>query len=170
MVPGQSTRPISDRVKENLFNIIGPAIIGGWFIDLFAGTGSVGIEALSRGCERAWFVESHPKALDTIKTNLELTGFADQAEIVRGDVYQVLRETTPQGFDFVYVAPPQYHGLWSSCVQMLDGAPEWINPDGWVIAQIDPQEYEQLVLSEIREFDQRTYGNTRLVFYERPGW
>ena len=170
MVPGDTTRPISDRVKESLFNIIGPSIQGGSFLDLFSGTGSVGIEALSRGCDRVWFVEAHPRALETIDDNLDLVGYEDRAKIERGDVFQFLRQSPPSGFDYVYVAPPQYHGLWAACLEMLDATPEWVNPDGWVVAQIDPREYEALDLAELREFDLRTYGNTQLVFYERPGW
>lgn len=170
MVPGDTTRPITDRVKESLFNIIGPAIVGGSFLDLFAGTGSVGIEALSRGCGEVWFVEDHPRALETIRSNLDQVGLADVARVERADVFQFLRHTPPRGFDFVYVAPPQYHGLWITCVKVLDGLPEWVNPDGWVVAQIDPHEYEALELDKLQEFDQRTYGNTRLVFYELPGW
>ncbi len=157
-------------MKESLFNIIGPAIVRGSFLDLFAGTGSVGIEALSRGCDLAWFVESHPKALETIDANLALAGFVERAQVERADVFQFLRKAAPTGFDFVYVAPPQYHGLWLTCLQTLDERAEWINPDGWVIAQIDPREYESHEVMRLREFDKRTYGNTQLVFYERPGW
>jgi 16S rRNA (guanine966-N2)-methyltransferase len=170
MVPGEGTRPISDRVKESLFNILGPAVRGGGFLDLFAGTGGVGIEALSRGSREAWFVESRAKAIDTIRANLELTGFTERARLVRADVYSFLADEPPTGFDFIYVAPPQYHGLWASCLRALDEAPDWANPDGLVIAQIDPHEYEALNLSVLREYDRRTYGNTQLVFYERPGW
>lgn len=170
MVPGDTTRPVTDRVKESLFNIIGPAIVGGSFLDLFSGTGSVGIEALSRGCDRAWFVESHPRALETIVDNLGLLGYEARSQVERSDVFQYLRQTPPMGFDIIYVAPPQYHGLWASCIEMLDATPDWVNPDGLVVAQIDPREYEELDLTELREFDRRTYGNTQLVFYERPGW
>ena len=169
MVPGDKTRPITDRVKESLFNIIGPGIVGGSFLDLFAGTGSVGIEALSRGADEAWFVEAHARALATIHENLLQVGLADKAQVERADVYQFLSRTPPRGFDYVYIAPPQYQGLWMSCLQSLDEKPGWVNPDGWVVAQIDPREYETLDLVQFSEFDQRTYGNTRLVFYERPG-
>jgi 16S rRNA (guanine966-N2)-methyltransferase len=170
MVPGDSTRPVSDRVKESLFNIIGPAVIDGAFLDLFAGTGSVGIEALSRGCAEAWFVENHPRALETIGANLAIVGLGENAKIVRSDAFAFLAGTEPQGFDFVYVAPPQYQGLWKACLEGLDAQPDWVNPDGWVITQIDPREYEGLELAHLMETDRRTYGNTQLVFYERPGW
>ena len=73
-VPGDITRPITDRTKESLFNIIGSDIVGAGFIDLFAGTGSVGIEALSRGAKYVRFVDFHQSAIQTVKSNLEHTG------------------------------------------------------------------------------------------------
>src|SRR4051812_17540965 len=85
-VPGESTRPIMDRVKEALFNILGDNIRDGAFLDLYAGTGSVGIEALSRGAERAVFVENTRAAIKTIEENLAVTGLSEYGEIVRQDV------------------------------------------------------------------------------------
>jgi len=79
-VPGDVVRPITDRVKESLFNILGDTIVDALFLDLFAGTGSVGIEALSRGARRAVFVERSRRAIETIKENLKITGLATQAE------------------------------------------------------------------------------------------
>jgi len=69
----------------------------------------------------------------------------------------------------VYVAPPQYHELWSRAVMMLDAHPGWLNPDAWVIAQMHPKEYHGLELARLLESDQRKYGSTLLVFYELPG-
>src|SRR2546430_635565 len=86
LVPGEGTRPIMDRVKEALFNILGDSIDGATFLDLFAGTGSVGIEALSRGAEYAVFVENGRLAVKTIAENLKMTRLEDQARIVRQDV------------------------------------------------------------------------------------
>src|SRR5258708_18953326 len=85
-VPGDGTRPVMDRVKEALFNILGEAMRGASFLDLYAGTGSVGIEALSRGAERAVFVENSKPAITTIEENLKLTKFTDRALIVKQDV------------------------------------------------------------------------------------
>ena len=85
LVPGDSTRPIMDRVKESLFNIIGRAILDADFLDLFAGTGSVGIEALSRGARHALLTDLDPRAIRTISDNLKLTGFSDRATVRKQD-------------------------------------------------------------------------------------
>lgn len=167
LVPGDHTRPIMDRVKEALFNIIQQDLPGCAFLDLFAGTGSVGIEALSRGAKLARFVERDKIAIETIQDNLKLTGFEDLAEVINADVLISLRRAPDVPFDYVFVAPPQYKKIWGKTLAALDKAPDWLVEDGWVIVQIDPREYESVELENLSEFDQRTYGNTVLVFYER---
>lgn len=169
MVPGEGTRPIADRVKEALFNIIAPEIRDARFLDLFAGTGSVGIEALSRGAGFALFVDLNPLAIRTLLTNLESTRLKDKARVERQDAFLFLRRGGELAFDYIYVAPPQYRGLWEKAVLAIDELVYWLNPDAWVIAQMHPQEYKALPLNELIEFDQRRYGSTLLVFYELPG-
>jgi 16S rRNA (guanine966-N2)-methyltransferase len=170
MVPGEVARPIPDRVKQALFNIIGHQIEGALMLDLFAGTGSVGIEALSRGAEHVDFVDRDRKAVRTIQANLELTRLVEHARVIHKDSFLWLDGKTGVGvYDYIYVAPPQYRKLWMKAVLALDQEPSMLHPDAWVIAQIHPKEYEQLELSELVEFDQRKYGTTLLVFYERPG-
>lgn len=164
-VPGTGTRPISDRVKEAVFNIVGESVIGSHTLDLFAGTGSVGIEALSRGAERAVFVEKNPKAIATIRKNLQRTRLQDRARIVHADVFKFL-SNKPESFDLIYVAPPQYQGLWSKTLIALDTNREWLHREGLVIVQIFPKEFESLVLTALSLVEQRTYGSTLLCFYE----
>ena len=170
MVPGEDVRPIGDRVKESLFNIIGPDIQGARFLDLFAGTGSVGIEALSRGAARVHFVDENKRAIFTIRANLEHTRLQDEAKVEQRDAFQLLRQKPKmEPFDYIFIAPPQYRGMWSKGVVAVDDNPAWLNPDAWIIAQIDPGEYEDIDFKNLIEFDQRRYGNTLLVFYEWPG-
>lgn len=164
-VPGSGTRPISDRVKEAVFNILGGAIVESRVLDLFAGTGSVGIEALSRGAEQAVLVEKNPKAIATIRANLRRTALEAEARVVRADVFKFLAGT-PQPFDLIYIAPPQYQGLWSKTLLTLDAAPEWLDPTGLAIVQIFPKEFEPLSLSSLQLTEQRKYGSTLLCFYE----
>lgn len=162
---GAATRPITDRVKENLFNILGARIVGANVLDLFAGAGSVGIEALSRGARAATFVEVDRAALAAIRANLQATRLADRARIVRRDVFRFLRDT-PEPYDVIYVAPPQYQGLWMNTLTLLDqGA--WFSEHGIVIVQIHPKEYKALALTQLELFDQRKYGSTMLCFYRR---
>jgi 16S rRNA (guanine(966)-N(2))-methyltransferase RsmD len=164
-VPGSGTRPISDRVKEAVFSILGDEIVGSRVLDLFAGTGSVGIEALSRGAELAVFVEKHPQAISTIRANLKRTKLEARARVVRADVFKLLTEPS-QPFDLVYIAPPQYQGLWSKALQALDAKPEWLDPNGLAVVQIFPKEMETLPLTALQLADQRKYGSTLLCFYE----
>ena len=168
MVPGDSTRPIMDRVKEALFNILGTGIPGCTFLDLFAGTGSVGIEALSRGAARVLFIDNKRLAIRTIHENLASTRLAANAEVLRTDALVYLQRPEPEPFEYIYVAPPQYAGLWKDALLALDAHPDHLHPDGVVIVQIDPDEHEPVPLETLRPYDERTYGNTRLLFFERP--
>src|SRR5690349_20380129 len=129
-VPGEGTRPIMDRVKEALFSILGDNVRGSTFLDLYAGTGSVGIEALSRGAELAVFVENARIASKTIEENLKATRLDDRAEIIRQDVREYLRRTDTEPFEYVYIAPPQYKNLWQETLRLLDEHPEHVEPDG----------------------------------------
>jgi 16S rRNA (guanine(966)-N(2))-methyltransferase RsmD len=167
MVPGQSTRPITDRVKESLFNIIRMELPDCSFLDIFAGTGSVGIEALSRGAKYVRFVEINRTAIRIIKENLEITEMGEGAEIFQMDAFALLSKPPDHQFDYLYIAPPQFKDMWKKTLLALDKVPDWMVDDGWVVVQIDPKEYEQMELSNFSEFDRRKYGRTMLVFYER---
>jgi 16S rRNA (guanine(966)-N(2))-methyltransferase RsmD len=164
-VPGSGTRPISDRVKEAVFNILGDTIINSRVLDLFAGTGSVGIEALSRGAEEALFVEKQPKAISTIRENLRRTGLQAGARVVRADVFKFLAGE-PEPFDLIYIAPPQYQGLWKKSLLALEANQHWLAADGLAIVQIFPKELEPLELMTLESIEQRKYGSTLLCFYE----
>jgi len=166
-VPGDTTRPITDRAKESLFNIIRLDLPGSAFLDLFAGTGAVGIEALSRGAGFVRFVDKQRTAIETIRANLASTKLGQGAQVIQGDAFSHLAGVPDRAFEYVFIAPPQYHGLWKRALQTLDAKPDWLVEDAWVIVQIDPKEYEQLELENLDEFDQRKYGNTLLLFYER---
>lgn len=166
-VPGDSTRPITDRAKESLFNIIREDLPDCMFLDLFAGTGSVGIEALSRGANFVRFLDTHPAAIKTIRQNLSLTELEENAQVIQIDAFIHLSRNPDKSFDYVYIAPPQYKGLWEKALLAVDASPGWLVEDGWVIVQIDPKEYKEIPLENFSEFDQRKYGSTLIVFYER---
>jgi 16S rRNA (guanine(966)-N(2))-methyltransferase RsmD len=167
-VPGKSTRPITDQVKEALFNIIGPQVVGANFLDLFGGTGAVGIEALSRGAEHVVFLDINYQAYRVIQKNLETTGLTPYATVLKKDAFAYLREVAQQAFDFVYIAPPQYRSMWEQAMRALNQNPDWVCQTGSVIVQIHPKEYkEDVIYTNFEEFDQRFYGDTLLVFYSR---
>jgi 16S rRNA (guanine966-N2)-methyltransferase len=168
MVPGGSTRPITDRVKENLFNILGDWVIGTNWLDLFAGTGQVGIEAISRGAEHAVFVDSAKLAIQTIRNNLAHTKFTNSATVVEQDAFSYLARESEISVDVIYVAPPQYREMWTQVMETVDTKlVSSLKPEGLVIVQIDPLEYKELALTDFGLSDQRTYGRTMLCFYEK---
>lgn len=168
-VPGNSTRPITDRVKEALFNILSTDVVDASFLDLFGGTGSVGIEALSRGARYCLFLEINDKAIATLTENLKKTRTSEQARVLRTDALKFLTLSCTDKFDYIYIAPPQYNELWQASILRLDNHLSLLSPDGWVIVQIHPIEYKDMALelANLVEFDQRKYGSTLLVFYER---
>lgn len=107
-VPGMNTRPTTDKVKEAIFSMIGPYFDGGLVLDLFAGTGGLGIEALSRGMERAFFVDLERASVETIKHNAAAAGVADRAEIYRNEASRALKVLAKRGesFSLVFLDPP----------------------------------------------------------------
>jgi 16S rRNA (guanine966-N2)-methyltransferase len=165
-----ATRPITDRAKESLFGVLAPRIPAARFLDLFAGTGSVGIEALSRGAARATFVERSGPALPGLRHNLEVTGLAERAEVIGRDAFGYLQEA-PVPFDVIFVAPPQWHGLWPRAVTLLDREPGWLAPGAVAVAQHDPSESVPMDLAHLEPTDERTYGRVRFTFFARraPG-
>lgn len=165
-VPGDITRPITDRVKEALYNIVGPDIVDASMLDLFAGTGSVGLEALSRGARYVRFNDLHRQAIATIKANITLTRLETGAEVSQRDALEILKKQPDYRFDYIYIAPPQYKQIWITALHALDQNPGWLSDESWTIVQIDPVEYESISLQHLVEFDQRRYGSTILVFYE----
>ncbi|HEX2031233.1 MAG TPA: 16S rRNA (guanine(966)-N(2))-methyltransferase RsmD [Actinomycetota bacterium] len=100
------TRPLSDRAREGLFSHLGATVAGARCLDLFGGTGAVGIEALSRGAETCVFVEKSPRAVRTIRDNLSKTGLSERSEVVRRDVGRYLEGDRDDRFDIVFADPP----------------------------------------------------------------
>lgn len=107
-MPGIGTRPTTDKVKEAIFSMIGPYFAGGTALDLFAGTGGLGIEALSRGMEKAVFVDADKKSIEVIRANLLAARLEQQAEVYRNDAVRALKALGKRGakFDLVFLDPP----------------------------------------------------------------
>lgn len=166
LVAGNTTRPIMDRVKEALFSILGTAVIDARVLDLFAGTGAVGIEALSRGAAWATFIDREAAAIRVIHDNLRATRLSEDAEVLRMDAFLFLEKKGIDPYSLVYIAPPQYEGLWKRALEKLDHHIGLLEPDAIVVVQIGPKEQEAVSLKHLRPYDERTYGNTRLWFFE----
>ncbi|MDP4027940.1 MAG: 16S rRNA (guanine(966)-N(2))-methyltransferase RsmD [Gallionella sp.] len=165
-VPGDTTRPVMDRVKEALFNILADDVIDSNWWDLFGGTGAIGIEALSRGASFVRFSDMNRAPIETIKENIEHCGFEKQTEIRRGDALSMLSAQADKQFEYIYIAPPQYKIMWSTALKLIDGNMGWLTEDATVIVQIDPMEYDNIELKNLIEGDQRKYGSTLLIFYD----
>jgi 16S rRNA (guanine(966)-N(2))-methyltransferase RsmD len=159
---GTETRPTADRVRENIFNLVGP-LDGAKVLDLFAGSGALGIEALSRGAAQAVFVENDRDALRAIERNLEklrLTG----ARVVRGDALFTLAQEAMAGakYDLVLVDPP-YGMLDDIQPRLAHHLPALLAPDGLVVFETDVRSEPELPLP-VRT--SRKYGNTRVTIFE----
>ena len=159
---GLDTRPTSDRVRENIFNLIGP-VDGARVLDLFAGSGALGIEALSRGAASAVFVERDPDALRAIERNLDhlrLTG----ARVVRGDVLRTIAQEATAGakYDLVLVDPP-YDMLTEIQPRLARHLPPLLAPDGLLVLETDSRVQPELPLP-LRT--SRRYGQTRVTLFE----
>ena len=165
-VPGDTTRPITDRVKEALFNILAGDVVDSTWWDLFAGTGAVGIEALSRGASLVRFSDLNRAPIETVKWNLEHCKLAERADVRRGDAFSMLARQPDRQFEFIYIAPPQFKDMWSRALLALDENPGWLTDTGWAMVQIAPREYQDLELLNLEIVDERKYGSTLLVFYE----
>ncbi|GLB61202.1 16S rRNA (guanine(966)-N(2))-methyltransferase RsmD [Cytobacillus sp. NCCP-133] len=121
-VPGSSTRPTTDKVKEAIFNIIGPYFDGGLGLDLFAGSGGLGIEALSRGADKIIFVDRDGKAIQTIHENIRICGFEEQAEIYRNDADRAIKALLKRelAFDYIFLDPPYRKQQLLKLLQVID--------------------------------------------------
>jgi len=167
MVPGDGTRPITDRAKQALFSILGDWIEETRVLDLFAGTGGIGIEALSRGAQHAYFIDLNRKATDTVSANLRNTRLEKQATVERSDSFLFLERYRGQPFHFIYIAPPQYQELWRKALLFIDQRPDLLAKFGIVVVQIHPREETPLELTHLEEYDRRKYGSVMLIFYAK---
>jgi 16S rRNA (guanine966-N2)-methyltransferase len=156
---GKATRPTSDRVREAVFNALGSldAIDGALVADLFAGSGALGIEALSRGATRATFVESSPAARTVIEANLAATGFADRATVVPGDALAHL-QTTADRYDLVLADPPYAYDAWP---ELASAAVARLSASGLLVAESDQVPDLGVGAALLRS---KRYGGTVVVF------
>lgn len=158
--PGHATRPTSEKVRQAIFNIL-PDLEGARVLDLFAGSGALGIEALSRGATHATFVDSGKPALEALRRNLGDLGVADRATVLAQDaVVAAKRVTDPVGF--VFVDPPYASDLASRAVLAL---PPATVADAWIVIEHDRRHAPPDALGSLLRTDERRYGDTLVSFY-----
>jgi len=167
MVPGQHVRPTVDRVKESLFQVIGPFFDGEWALDLFAGTGSLGLEALSRGVERAIFVDQSRVSIETVRVNVEATRMKERAELYRLDARTALKMLQERGLRFrlIFLDPPYHEKFLLPVLKQLSTG-DLLTEDGVVIAEYASREAPPEQIGSLVQFRQLTYGETMISLYE----
>jgi 16S rRNA (guanine966-N2)-methyltransferase len=167
-VPGTNTRPTTDKVKESMFNIIGPYFEGGNALDLFAGTGGLGIEALSRGIEHCVFVDKDFKATSTVRENIEALGLKPRAQIYKNDARRALEQLAGRGstFDLVFLDPPyKLVGMYEETILYMQTSGLLLD-DAYIIAEHDAEvELPERIGGAVR-WRHATYGEIAISFYK----
>lgn len=164
---GKETRPITDMIKEALFNVIGPDIQGARFLDLFAGSGSVGIEALSRGATQAIFVDNSSAAVRIIYENLDNCGFEDQYEVYCNDVLRAVTILNKHAakFDYIYVDPPfTVEGIFMDVMKKLDQV-DILDPQGSIIIRTRRHKELPEAFSRLTKYRLSYYGESAIHYY-----
>lgn len=166
--PGElKLRPTSDRLRETLFNILGPSVEDSLFVDLYAGTGAIGIEAISRGARQTILVEAHPAAARLIRKNLEALGIRDEADLIEADALRALEKIAVQRLvaDFIFLDPP--YEATEEHLRVLDylDASHLVAPYGLVIVEHHrklelPPRFARLERTRVLE-----QGDATLTFY-----
>jgi 16S rRNA (guanine966-N2)-methyltransferase len=162
---GRRVRPTADRVKESIFSILGDRFEGARVLDLFAGSGALGLEALSRGAREVDFVESDPIAARALLENIAALGCGERARLVRGSVERALHAAACE-FDLVFLDPPYGAGLAAGTVELL-GRGAWVSPQGLVVAEHSRRDELPEIAGILARIDRRRYGDTEVSFYTR---
>lgn len=163
-IPGCKTRPTTDRVKEAIFSMIGPFFDGGRGLDLFAGTGGLGIEALSRGLDKVVFIDHDRTALKTIQKNLETTHLTGQAEIYRSDVEKALLWLRKLQFDIIFLDPPYAEKV---IVRLLEQVAEFslLRTDGVIVVEHPVDQPLPERIGNLNCNRTKKYGDTQITLF-----
>lgn len=168
---GLALRPTSDRLRETLFNVLGPAVVGARFVDVFAGTGAVGIEALSRGAAEVVFIENHPPAVALIRKNLESLGVRSGAAVFGADALRGLemlaakRKGDGAAFDFVFLDPPYAAAEEYERVLRVLGSASFLAPGSVIIAEHHKKFDLPVHAGSLTRFRILKQGDAALSFY-----
>lgn len=169
-VPSKSTRPTSDKVKESLFNRLGPYFDGGTVLDLFAGSGGLGIEALSRGANQAIFVDKDHQAIQKVKENIKALGLEASTEVYRNDAFRAIKALHKRGivFDYIFLDPPYYKGYYQKLLLEIDKY-EITNQETLLVLEHDTSEALPERLAGFIKTRSERYGGTIAISFYRRG-
>lgn len=165
---GLNTRPLTDMIKEALFNVLGEKIIGAVFLDLFCGSGNAGIEALSRGAEKVIFIDSSREAVKAVRDNMENCGFNAGFEIYRNDVFKAIDILRKRGlkFDIILADPPFTNpGIFDQVMNALDGA-DILKEDGMLVIRSKRDKEMPEKLEHLKRYRMNSYGDSTLHYYK----
>lgn len=167
-VPGYTTRPTSDKVKEAIFNIIGPYFSGGHGLDLFAGSGALGIEGLSRGLDKVIFIDHDGKAIQTIKQNIQQCQFRDQAEIYKNDWQRALKSIIRRKlvFSIIWLDPPYKKNIYQEILKQIDYH-QLLADDGVVICEHTRENSLPEQIGKLKKWKYEEYGTTAISIYQK---
>jgi len=166
--PEKLIRPTRDMVREAVFNSLGDKIKGASFLDIFSGTGSVGIEALSRGAGKAVFIEKERKAVAVIKKNLQIADFKEDARLICDDFEKALKrlEKENKSFDIIYCDPPYASDYYSKCLGEI-GAGKIFCAEGTLILEAFKKKKLPEKKGKLELTREKLYGDTRILYYRR---
>lgn len=166
-VPGMKTRPTTDKVKESMFNIIGPYFDGGVALDLFSGSGSLGIEAVSRGVDQAFLIDRQYQAIKTIHENVATTKEADKFVVVKSDAKKALKKfaANKQKFDYIFLDPPYKEQEIINLMQEFKEL-DLLQQNCLIICETDQDANLPTKIAGFSFIKSADYGITKLSFYE----
>lgn len=163
-VPGNFTRPTGDKIKESLFQMIGPFFEGGTCLDLFAGSGALGIEAISRGMDYAVFIDKHPRAIKTIRDNINVVRIDKKTEVYRMDAFRALRHISKdhRQFDLIFIDPPyqkvDYQKILNEVINF-----NLLKRNGVIVCEHDPSLKLAHLTDVVQIYKQVTYSHTTAI-------
>jgi 16S rRNA (guanine966-N2)-methyltransferase len=166
-VPGKGTRPTTDKVKEAIFSRIGPYFEGGWVLDLYAGTGGLGIEALSRGMDRGVFVDMERSSVQVVQENLRVTGLEDRAEVYRNDAARAIKALAKRKVTFalVFLDPPYRLHHMDVLITELDQAGV-LEQNCTIVIEHDGEHTYPEEIGRFVQVRHAVYGDTAVSIYE----
>ncbi|MDR1773700.1 MAG: 16S rRNA (guanine(966)-N(2))-methyltransferase RsmD [Clostridioides sp.] len=161
-------RPTTDRIKESVFNIINSYILDSEVLDLFSGSGSLGLECISRGAKKCVFVDSNKESINLLKKNIRKTRFEENSEVFNLDFRDALGQfgTKNKKFDLIFLDPPYHEGLFEEALQKIQKN-NLIKEDSLIIVEHDTEDKLPDKIDKLSKKDERKYGKTTITFYEK---